>query len=167
MIKRAEDAGENDGAILAGIIDQFGQVGMGRNDRIAGKYKCRKLQTDGELNIVYGYFSCIIRDLGEGFLDVEKLSGSQRFLGDLRRLAIFGDDLDAEPTGHLAYNGMYFSGGDQPRSWDRQSTDSQVGCMMGIGPGIQGREGTDGRMVLVLPPQQGYRSFVAWEFVPE
>jgi hypothetical protein len=167
MAQEADNAEGNDGAVLSDVISDLGTVSMGRSDRIAGNYKCRKLQTDGGLNIAYGYFSCAIRDLGEGELEIEKLSGSQRFLGSLKRLAVSSDNLDDEPTGHLAYNGMYHTAGDPPQAWDRNSRDSQVGCMAGIGAVPQGQPGSDGRMVLMLPPQEGYRSFVAWEFVPE
>jgi hypothetical protein len=167
MLKNADDAEGDDGAVLKSVISQLGPVSMGPNDRIAGDYKCRKLQTDGGLNIAYGYFSCKISNLGEGDLEIEKLSGSQRFLGNLRRLAVRTENVSDEPRGYLAYNGMYHTAGDPAQIWDKNSRDAQVGCLAGVGSKPQGQVGTDGRMVLLLPPQEGYRSFVAWEFVPE
>ncbi|MEN0088798.1 MAG: DUF4893 domain-containing protein [Pseudomonadota bacterium] len=121
--------------------------------KISGNYQCRKLQVDSGAGFSYPYFRCRIEDDGEGSFEIRKLSGSQLFTGLLHRITISGPD--APYAGHLIYQGMFHAGGDAPKAWDAYSSDAQVGCMTAR---------ADGSLVLEIPPQNGIRSHVLWEF---
>lgn len=120
---------------------------------MSGNYQCRKIQLDADAGFSYPYFRCRIQDDGEGSFEITKLSGSQLFSGVLHRITTSAPD---QPyAGHLIYQGMFHASGDEPQSWDAYSRDAQVGCMTGR---------ADGSLVLELPPQNGFRSHVLWEF---
>lgn len=147
--------------IVAAAFDNLSQrrqtIAFDAKDRVrgsvSGNYQCRKIQLDAENGFSYPYFRCRIEDDGEGTFEVQKTTGSQLFTGYLHRITTNEDA--ANPAGHLVYQGMFHAGGDDPQPWDKSSQDAEVGCMTGR---------ADGSLVLEIPPQNGYRSHVLWEF---
>ncbi|MEO0497719.1 MAG: DUF4893 domain-containing protein [Pseudomonadota bacterium] len=147
--------------VVAAAFDNLSQrrlpIAFDASDRlrgtVSGNYQCRKIQLDEDAGYSYPYFRCRIEDDGEGLFQVRKTSGSQLFTGYLHRVTTNEDAQN--PAGHLVYQGMFHAGGDDPKAWDKDDRDAEVGCMTGR---------ADGSLVLEVPPQNGYQSHVLWEF---
>jgi hypothetical protein len=84
-----------------------------------GDYQCRTIKLGGLLPLtVYGYFDCAIS--GGGTV-IEKLTGSQRFKGDL-----------APADGGLFYWGALHYGDEAPFAYGADPERNQVGCLYRI-----------------------------------
>ena len=84
-----------------------------------GAYQCRTIKLGGLLPLTaYGYFSCAIS--GDGTV-IEKLTGSQRFKGDL-----------LPSDGGLFYWGALHYGDEQPFAYGADPERNQVGCLYKI-----------------------------------
>lgn len=82
-----------------------------------GDYRCRTIKLGGLLPLTaYGYFACAISDDGSR---IDKLTGSQRFSGDLL----------PSDGGGLFYWGALHYGDEAPMDYDAEAERSQVGCL--------------------------------------
>jgi hypothetical protein len=83
-----------------------------------GDYQCRTIKLGGLSALTaYSYFACrIFEDAGQ--LKIEKLTGSQRFTGDLYM----------QETG-VAYRGASHYGYEEPRQYEGTTDRDQVGCI--------------------------------------
>lgn len=82
-----------------------------------GQYDCRTIKLGGLLPLTaYAYFDCAVSHQGEV---IEKLTGSQRFKGDLL----------PSDGGALFYRGALHYGDEQPMAYDAEDERSQVGCL--------------------------------------
>ncbi len=105
----------DDRAILAEIF-----VGEEKLTQLPdGRYRCRTIKLGGLLPLViYNYFDCAVRDNGT---TIEKLTGSQRFIGSLT------------PSGDaLFYAGALHYGDEQPMAYGADADRDQVGCIVRI-----------------------------------
>lgn len=81
-----------------------------------GAYQCRTIKLGGLLPLTaYGYFNCAIS--GDGTI-IEKLTGSQRFKGDL-----------LPSDGGLFYWGALHYGDEEPFAYGADPERNQVGCL--------------------------------------
>jgi hypothetical protein len=81
-----------------------------------GAYRCRTIKLGGLLPLTaYGYFDCEIS--GDGTV-IEKLTGSQRFKGDL-----------LPSDGSLFYWGALHYGDEEPVAYGADPERNQVGCL--------------------------------------
>lgn len=97
-----------------------------------GDYRCRTIKLGGLLPLTaYSFFDCRISGNGT---KIEKLSGSQRFSGEL---------LAGQAGGHF-YRGALHYGDENPRPYREDGDRSQVGCLYRI-------EGKPVRYRLELP----------------
>ena len=81
-----------------------------------GAYRCRTIKLGGLLPLTaYGYFDCEIS--GDGTV-IEKLTGSQRFKGDL-----------LPSDGGLFYWGALHYGDEEPFAYGADPERNQVGCL--------------------------------------
>ena len=84
-----------------------------------GAYRCRTIKLGGLLPLTaYGYFDCEIS--GDGTV-IEKLTGSQRFKGDL-----------LPSGGGLFYWGALHYGDEEPFAYGADPERNQVGCLYRI-----------------------------------
>ncbi|MBB4052431.1 hypothetical protein GGR20_002074 [Devosia subaequoris] len=82
-----------------------------------GNYRCRTIKLGGLLPLTaYSYFDCVV---AQGGTKIEKLTGSQRFSGDL---------LATDAGGHF-YRGALHYGDEDPRPYQEEGDRSQVGCL--------------------------------------
>lgn len=97
-----------------------------------GDYRCRTIKLGGLLPLTaYSFFDCRISGSGT---KIEKLTGSQRFSGEL---------LASQAGGHF-YRGALHYGDENPRPYREDGDRSQVGCLYRI-------EGKPVRYRLELP----------------
>jgi hypothetical protein len=84
-----------------------------------GRYRCRTIKLGGLLPLViYNYFDCAVHDNGT---TIEKLTGSQRFIGSLT------------PSGDaMFYAGALHYGDEQPMAYGTDPDRDQVGCIVRI-----------------------------------
>ncbi|MEQ8598947.1 MAG: DUF4893 domain-containing protein [Devosia sp.] len=82
-----------------------------------GNYRCRTIKLGGLLPLTtYTYFACTVSNAGTR---IEKLTGSQRFSGDLL----------PSNGGGLFYWGALHYGDETPMDYDADPERSQVGCL--------------------------------------
>ncbi len=81
-----------------------------------GTYRCRTIKLGGLGPLItYPFFDCAISDNGQV---IEKLTGSQRFKGDL-----------LPANGAIFYWGALHYGDEQPFAYEADAERSQVGCL--------------------------------------
>ncbi|MGJ8529180.1 DUF4893 domain-containing protein [Maritalea sp.] len=85
-----------------------------------GNYKCRTIKLGGNISalVSYSFFDCRISADGEQ-LKLEKLTGSQRFTGEL---FVQKDGIAYKGAGHYGY--------EQPNQYVGDSDRDQVGCLV-------------------------------------
>jgi len=101
------------------IVAPLYASGLGNPKTIrTGNYKCRTIKMGGISALVaYSFFDCRISDVGDHFF-LEKLTGSQRFSGQL----FVQDD-------GVAYKGAAHYGYEEPRVYGSDAKRNQVGCL--------------------------------------
>lgn len=101
------------------IVSKLFGMGIGIPKTVpTGDYRCRTIKFGGMSALVsYNFFDCRISQDGE-LLQLEKLTGSQRFTGTL-----FSQD-----TG-IAFKGAGHYGYEQPRSYGADESRNKVGCL--------------------------------------
>lgn len=91
----------------------------------AGGYQCRTIKLGGPFSpfVAYDWFVCRV-DASDAGLRIEKLTGSQRFSGDL-----------IEVGGGLVFRGADHYADESPRAYDADPERNSVGCVTRVSPG--------------------------------
>jgi hypothetical protein len=90
----------------------------------AGTYQCRTIKLGGPYGAftAYGFFTCEVMDQGEEQA-IQKLGGSQRFLGEL---------IDVD--GGLVFKGADHYDDEEPLGYDIDPERNAVGCLSRVSP---------------------------------
>ncbi|MCZ4272417.1 DUF4893 domain-containing protein [Maritalea porphyrae] len=118
-IKGLAEAMLGENASDRAIVKELYSMGIGAPKVVpTGNYKCRTIKLGGISALVsYKFFDCRISQAGDQ-LRLEKLSGSQRFVGTLHM----------QETG-VAYKGASHYGYEEPRAYGVDGEHDQVGCL--------------------------------------